>query len=71
MVRPHYLHSSLCSCGSSKKFFGPHAGALDYFEWVGNEFGGEHIQGWKDDGHSGRRLLYKQTMSAIREYEFE
>jgi cysteine desulfurase family protein (TIGR01976 family) len=46
-------------------------GALEYFEWVGNEFGSGHAQEWKDAGYSGRRLTYKQAMSAIREYEFE
>jgi cysteine desulfurase family protein (TIGR01976 family) len=46
-------------------------GALEYFEWMGNEFGSGHAQEWKDAGYSGRRLTYKQAMSAIREYEFE
>jgi cysteine desulfurase family protein (TIGR01976 family) len=45
-------------------------GALEYFEWLGSQFGGEYGQAWKDGGFSGRRLLYKQAMSAIREYEF-
>jgi len=46
-------------------------GALEYFEWLGAEFGGEYANTWKAAGFSGRRLLYKQAMSAIREYEFE
>jgi cysteine desulfurase family protein (TIGR01976 family) len=46
-------------------------GALEYFEWLGAEFGDEYASTWKDAGFSGRRLLYKQAMSAIREYEFE
>ena len=46
-------------------------GTLEYFEWLGSEFGGEYANLWKDAGFSGRRLLYKQAMSAIREYEFE
>jgi len=46
-------------------------GALEYFEWVGSQFGGEQAAFWKDAGFSGRRLLYKQAMSAIRNYEFE
>jgi cysteine desulfurase family protein (TIGR01976 family) len=46
-------------------------GALEYFEWLGSRFGGDHAQAWKDRGFSGRRLLYKQAMSAIREYEYE
>src|SRR5215207_3282073 len=46
-------------------------GALEYFEWLGAEFGGEYANTWKAAGFSGRRLIYKQAMSAIREYEFE
>jgi cysteine desulfurase family protein (TIGR01976 family) len=46
-------------------------GALEYFEWVGKEFGSEHIQEWGDAGFSGRRLVYKQALSAIRDYELE
>jgi cysteine desulfurase family protein (TIGR01976 family) len=46
-------------------------GALEYFEWVGSQFGGEQSASWKDAGPSaGRRLAYKQAMSAIRNYEF-
>jgi cysteine desulfurase family protein (TIGR01976 family) len=46
-------------------------GALEYFEWVGSEFGRQYAQEWKDAGFSGRRLTYKQAMSAIRDYEFD
>ena len=46
-------------------------GALEYFEWVGSEFGGEHMQEWKAAGFSGRRLVYKQALSAIRDDELE
>ena len=46
-------------------------GALEYFEWLGAEFGGEYANMWKDAGFSGRRLIYRQAMSAIREYEFD
>ncbi len=46
-------------------------GALEYFEWVGSQFGGEQTASWKDGGFSGRRLMYKQAMSAIRNYEFD
>ncbi len=46
-------------------------GALEYFEWVGRKFGEEQAQAWKEEGFSGRRLLYKQAMTAIRAYEFE
>lgn len=28
-------------------------------------------KGWKDAGYTGRRLVYKQAMSAIRSYEYE
>jgi len=44
-------------------------GALEYFEWLGNQFGGDQAQSWKAAGFSGRRLTYKQAMSTIRAYE--
>jgi cysteine desulfurase family protein (TIGR01976 family) len=46
-------------------------GALEYFEWLGTQSGDVHADIWKNAGFSGRRLLYKKAMSAIREYEFE
>ena len=46
-------------------------GALEYFEWLGSEFGGEQAQAWKDGGLSDRRLMYKQAMSTIRAHEIE
>jgi hypothetical protein len=46
-------------------------GALEYFEWLGGQFGGDHAQPWKDAGFSGRRLAFKQAMSAIRDYEYD
>ena len=46
-------------------------GALEYFEWLGAEFGGRYANVWKDAGFSGRRLIYRQAMSAIRDYELE
>ena len=46
-------------------------GALEYFEWLGSEFGGEHAQAWKEAGFAGRRLTYKQAMSTIRAHEIE
>ena len=46
-------------------------GALEYFEWLAAEFGDGHANDWERKGFSGRRLLYKQAMSAIREYESE
>lgn len=46
-------------------------GALEYFEWLGNQFGGEQAQVWKAAGFSGRRLTYKQAMTTIRAYEVD
>ena len=45
-------------------------GALEYFEWLGNQFGGEG-RDRQYAGYSGRRLAFKQAASAIREYEHE
>jgi selenocysteine lyase/cysteine desulfurase len=39
-------------------------GALEYFEWVGENFGSQI-----DDKSSNRKLRLKQGMGAIREYE--
>jgi cysteine desulfurase family protein (TIGR01976 family) len=46
-------------------------GALEHFEWIGNQFGGKQAEAWQEAGFSGRRLVYKQAMTAIRAYEFE
>jgi cysteine desulfurase family protein (TIGR01976 family) len=46
-------------------------GAIEYFEWVGREFGGHFIEGLREEGYSGRSLLLKQGMTAIHAYEFE
>jgi len=46
-------------------------GALEYFEWLGNQFGDKQADAWKEAGFSGRRLVYKQALSAVRAYEFE
>jgi len=46
-------------------------GALEYFEWLGSEFGGEQAQAWKDAGFSGRRLVLKQAMSTLQASEQE
>jgi cysteine desulfurase family protein (TIGR01976 family) len=46
-------------------------GALEYFEWLGGQFGGGTAEGLKENGFAGRRLLFKQAMTAIRSYEFE
>jgi cysteine desulfurase family protein (TIGR01976 family) len=45
-------------------------GALEYIEWLGTTFGGEHLERYTGD-FSGRRLNLKLGMSAIRSYEFE
>jgi cysteine desulfurase family protein (TIGR01976 family) len=44
-------------------------GALEYFEWLGNQFGTQHAPVWQEAGFSGKRLIYKQAMSALRDYE--
>jgi selenocysteine lyase/cysteine desulfurase len=46
-------------------------GALEYFEWVGKEFGSEHIEALAEDHYQGRRMELKKGMTAIRAYEFE
>ncbi len=46
-------------------------GALEYFEWLGNQFGEKQADAWKEAGFNGRRLVYKQALSAVRAYEFE
>lgn len=46
-------------------------GALEYFEWLGRQFGGATTEGLKENGFVGRRLIHKQAMAAIRSYEFE
>jgi cysteine desulfurase family protein (TIGR01976 family) len=46
-------------------------GAIEYFEWLGKEFGGEYASDLSKQGYSGRKLLLKQAMSAIHAYEFE
>jgi len=46
-------------------------GALEYLEWLGRQFGEDQAQAWKEAGFSGRRLVFKQAMSAIRAHEFD
>lgn len=46
-------------------------GAVEYYEWLGKEFGPEHAEGLVEEGYSGRRLELKQGQTAIRAYEFE
>jgi cysteine desulfurase family protein (TIGR01976 family) len=45
-------------------------GALEYLAWVGTEFGSEFAELYRGE-YSGKRLVYKQAMSAIRSYEYE
>ena len=44
-------------------------GALEYFEWLGSQFGSDQAAAWKEAGFSGRRLVLKQAMSVMQEYE--
>lgn len=46
-------------------------GAIEYFEWIGKEFGGRYADGLREEGYSGRKLLLKQALTAIHAYEFE
>lgn len=46
-------------------------GAIEYFEWVGENFGDEHGEGLADKGYSGRRSTLKKAMAAIQAYEHE
>jgi selenocysteine lyase/cysteine desulfurase len=45
-------------------------GVMEYFEWLGKNYGSEYEQELSGK-YSGRRLVYKQAMSAIRDYEYE
>ena len=44
--------------------------ALQYLEWLGKRFGDEFAERYGET-FSGRPLLYKQALAAIRSYEFE
>jgi len=46
-------------------------GAIEYFEWVGREFGGEFAGGFAGENYQGRRLELKKAMTAIHAYEYE
>ena len=46
-------------------------GAIEYFEWVGRQFGDEHTEALREGGYSGRRLELKKALFAIRAYEYE
>ena len=44
-------------------------GAIEYFEWIGREFGNEYFEG--EENYKGRRLDLKKAMLAIHAYEYE
>jgi len=44
-------------------------GAIEYFEWLGGQFGDS--KDWRESSFSGRRLVLKRAMTAIRSYELE
>jgi cysteine desulfurase family protein (TIGR01976 family) len=46
-------------------------GAIEYFEWVGRQFGAEYEEGLVEEGYTGRAYELKKAMTAIRAYEFE
>ena len=46
-------------------------GAVEYFEWVGQQFGAEWSESLAQAGYSGRRLELKKSMAAIHAYESE
>ena len=44
-------------------------GAIEYFDWLGSEFGAEGD--WRETDFSGRRLTLKKALTAVRSHEFE
>ncbi len=46
-------------------------GALEYFQWLGTQFGAEQESAWSEAGFSGRKLELKKGMSAMQAYEKE
>ncbi len=46
-------------------------GAIEYLAWVGEHFGGEHVEKLSEGGYAGLALSLKQAMYAIRAYEYE
>jgi cysteine desulfurase family protein (TIGR01976 family) len=46
-------------------------GAVEYFEWIGKEFGERYTEGLAKDGYQGRRLELKKAMTTIHAYERE
>jgi cysteine desulfurase family protein (TIGR01976 family) len=45
-------------------------GALEYLEWIGEEFGDKYLKEYQNQ-FTGRSRRLKQGMAAIRDYEFE
>ncbi len=45
-------------------------GALEYFEWLGENFGAEFLERYQGE-YSGRALRLRQGMAAIKAYEYE
>lgn len=46
-------------------------GAMEYFEWVGRQFGDEQVEALREEGYEGRPLELKKAVRAIRAYEYE
>ena len=46
-------------------------GAVEYFEWVGKEFGGGQMEEPAEPAHQGRHKSLEQAMFAIRTHELE
>ncbi len=46
-------------------------GALEYLQWLGNQFGAEQMEALSEEGYTGRRLELKKAMRSIRAYESE
>jgi cysteine desulfurase family protein (TIGR01976 family) len=46
-------------------------GAVEYFQWVGQQFGQEYEQTFLTKGFSGRRLDLRKGLAAIHAYEME
>ncbi len=46
-------------------------GAIEYFEWLGKQFGGEYTQDLSRQGYSGRPLELKKALATIQAYDLE
>jgi cysteine desulfurase family protein (TIGR01976 family) len=46
-------------------------GAVEYFQWVGRQFGDEAAEGLAGNGYRDRVLDLKKAMTVIRAYEYE